>query len=117
MTRQIGPGTENRAINWSLEEGQIWRRLAFEYGVSVNQAVQELAIRGLRNSEPALAALAEEIERVRKARGMVVKLARNSLCLGFAVLFLICGSDVRRASRPSRTRRTEQAMVFEEGEA
>lgn len=108
-TRPIGAGTCNLGLNMTVEERALLGRFACENNASLNQTLQELALRGLQQIEPALAA---EIANIRQARGMVVKLGKAATCVALAGLLALFGSEVRRASRSLRVRRDEVAIVF-----
>jgi hypothetical protein len=103
LTRPIGAGTCNTALNMSTEERTLWGRFACENDASMNQTIQEAAMRGLAQINPALAA---EIAKIRKQRGMVVKLAKASVGVSLALLMLVAASD-RRTVRRVGLRRNE----------
>ena len=110
MTKPIGAGTVNTALNMTREERSLWGRAAFQSDTSLNQFFQECALAKLKEIQPSLA---EEIERVRKARGMVIHLARNASLVCLAGIMLFAGTDVRRGGRSVRTPRPVFARKVE----
>lgn len=98
----------NTALNMTREERDIWGRIACESETSLNQFLQECAMRGLRDYSPALA---DEIDRIRKARGMVVRIAKTAVTIVLISLMLVGGTQPR-ASRSIRVRggRIEEAL-------
>ena len=109
MTKPIGVGTCNTALNMSREERALWGRFACGNGASLNQTLQEAAMRGLEQIDPSLAA---EISKIRKARGMVVKIAKVSTVAALSVLMLATGSD-RRTMKPARGGRRNEIEFAE----
>lgn len=103
LTRPIGAGTRNTALNMSSEELNLWRRFAFNSDASMNQTIQEAALRGLEQINPTLAA---EIAKIRQARGMVVKIAKGTTCVALSLLMIVAASD-RRTVRRVGLRRNE----------
>jgi hypothetical protein len=103
MTKPLPIGTCNFPLNMSTEERNIWGRFACENDASMNQTIQEAAMRGLAQINPALAA---EIAKIRAQRGMVVKLAKASVGVSLALLMLVAASD-RRSVRRVGLRRNE----------
>jgi hypothetical protein len=106
MTKPLGAGTVNTALNMSREERQLWGRAAFCSDASLNQFLQECALAKLKEIQPALA---NEIAKVRQARGMVIRLAKEAGKIGVTIvligLMIIEGSDLRRSSRNVRVRK------------
>jgi hypothetical protein len=90
-------------LNMSLEERALLGRFACENDASLNQTIQELALKGLQQINPVLAA---EIAKVRKARGMVVTLAKATGVVALAAMMIVAGSD-RRSVRRVGLRRNE----------
>jgi hypothetical protein len=107
LTRPIGSGTCNTALNMTQEERNLWGRFACENDSSFNQTIQEAAMRGLAQINPALAA---EIAKIRAQRGMVVKLSKAAVGVSLALLMLAAGSE-RRSSRMLRVRRDDCVEV------
>lgn len=107
MTNPIPRGTCNLGLNMTREERSLWGRFAYEQEASFNQTIQELALRGLRDVNPALAA---EIAKHRKARGLVVNIAKTSFCLAL-VGALLAQAGQARFARSLRVRRNEVEEV------
>jgi hypothetical protein len=116
MTKPLPAGTCNTPLNMPREERALWGRAAFRNDTSLNQFFQELALEKLKEVQPALAA---EIARLRQARGMVIRLAkeagRAAIALALIGFILVEGSDIRRGNRSLRVRKgREDAIRFEE---
>lgn len=116
MTKPLPVGTVNSTLNMTREERAMWGRFAFANDASLNQTLQELALRGLEQINPALAA---EIARVRQMRGLVIHLAKEAgkaaVALVLIGLMLTQGSDLRRGSRSLRVRKgREDSLRIEE---
>ena len=102
MTNPIGPETCNLGVNMTRRERSLWGKAAFQSDASLNQFLQECALAKLREIQPSLAL---EIEKVRKARGMVIHLARTASLVLLAALLALAGSTARRGSRTVATSR------------
>lgn len=110
MTNPLPPGTCNRAWNFSTLERTLWDKVAHKWGESWNQTTQELALDGLSRIDPELAA---EIAKVRKQRGIQVRLKVASTLGAIAILFASFAMDIKRVCRRPSGRRNDTEMFAE----
>jgi hypothetical protein len=109
MTKPLPIGTCNTSLNLTREERAIWGRVSNENQASLNAFLQECAQEGLKKFYPELAA---EIEKIRRARGMVVHIAKSAVAVVLVGLMALAGSSARLGSRPKTVRRNEVEFIF-----
>lgn len=99
MTKPLPPGTINFPLNMTRDERNIWGQFAQRNGASMNQTIQQLAAERLREINPALAA---EIEKIRRQRGMVVHIAKTAVMLFLGAIVTTSSVPARRGATMAR---------------
>jgi hypothetical protein len=112
-TRPIGAGTLNRTVNLFAEEDALYGRAAFEADVSRGTLIRDLLYEGAKKLNPALAA---EIEKVRKAHGIAVRITK-AVTVALIAAMSLCGTHHARRGRRSLREVTSRPVFARKIEA